>query len=152
MSARKLAPDFTLTNAAGKALRLSQYRGTVVLLDFWATKCGGCVEEIPMFIQIAERYRSKGLRAIGVSEDVIYENLHGGSTEAWALVKPFVRERRISYPVVVDDTEVYKTYNVTALPLTLLVDTKGRIAATYTGVVNRSNLEANIGTLLAEPR
>jgi peroxiredoxin len=148
-SARRLAPDFTLMDAGGKAVRLSQYRGHVVLLDFWATKCGGCVEEIPAFIDIAETYRAKGLRTLGVSEDILYEDLPG-SAEAWRQVNPFVRDHKVSYAVVVDDANVHQSYKITALPLTYLVDASGRIAATYGGVVNRSNLEANIKALLAE--
>ena len=152
VSARQTAPDFVLKDGSGKSVRLSDYRGTVVLLDFWATKCGGCVEEIPMFIQVAHAYRGKGLRAIGVSEDIIYENLPGGSAQAWGQVKSFVRDHNISYPVVVDDVEVHRSYNITALPLTYLIDVRGRVAATYTGVVDRANLEANITQLLSEGR
>jgi peroxiredoxin len=148
-SARTLAPDFTLEDGTGKAIRLSGYRGNVVLLDFWATKCGGCVEEIPMFIQVVDAFRAKGLRALGVAEDIIYEDLPG-ATEAWNLVKPFVRDHDVNYPVVVDNTGIYRRYNITALPLTYLLDVNGRIAATYLGVVNRSSLERNIATLLAE--
>jgi peroxiredoxin len=141
-----------LKDGGGKIVRLSDYRGSVVLLDFWATKCGGCVEEIPMFIQIADAYRGKGLWAIGVSEDIIYENLPGGSAQAWGQVKPFVRDHKISYPVVVDDAEVHRRYNITTLPLTYLIDVRGRVAATYSGVVERANLEANIARLLSEGR
>lgn len=151
-SARQIAPDFTLKDGSGKTVRLSDYRGAVVLLDFWATKCGGCVEEIPMFIQVVDAYRAKGLRAIGVSEDIIYENLPGGSAQAWGQVKPFVRDHKIRYPVVVDDADVHRTYNITALPLTYLVDVRGRVAATYSGVIDRANLEDNIARLLSEAR
>ncbi len=147
---RSLAPDFELTDVAGRAIRLSDFRGQVLLLDFWATKCGGCVAEIPMFIEVARAHYGKGLRALGVSEDIIYENLSGGSAQAWNQVKPFVRDHKIDYPVVVDDREVHRRFNITALPLTYLLDRRGRIAATYLGVVDRNNLEQNISALLAE--
>ena len=137
----------------GPALRLQQLRqqGKVVLLDFWATKCGGCVEEIPHFIEIASAYRAKGLRTIGVAEDIIYENL-SGADQAWQQVKPFVRDHKMTYPVVLDDRDVHRAYNITALPLTYLLDRQGRIAASYGGVVDRRNVEANIATLLQERR
>lgn len=103
-----------------------------------------------MFIQVADAYRRNGLEAICVSEDVIYENLTGGSAKAWGQVRPFVRDHKVTYPVMVDDREVHRQYNITALPLTYLLDKQGRIAATYLGVVDRTNLEQNIEALLGE--
>jgi peroxiredoxin len=146
---RKSAPDFDLKGADGKAVRLSDYRGRVVLLDFWATKCGGCVEEIPWFIEIAEMFATKGLATVGVSEDIAYENLKGAD-EAWSLVKPFVRDHKIRYAVLMGDPEVTTSYDIKALPLTYLIDRRGRVAAVYLGRVDRADLEANIRTLLSE--
>jgi peroxiredoxin len=148
---RKSAPDFALKDAAGKTMRLSDHRGRVVLLDFWATKCGGCVEEIPWFIEITEMFAAKGLATVGVSEDIAYENLKGAD-EAWTLVKPFVRDHKVPYPVLMGDRQVTTSYDINALPLTYLIDRQGRIAAVYAGMVDRSDLEANIRTILAEPR
>lgn len=149
--ARALAPGFELTDTSGRTIRLSDFHGQILLLDFWATKCGGCVEEIPTFVEIATAYRSRGLAALGVSEDIIYENLTGAD-QAWSQVRPFVRDHQIGYPVVVDDRAVHRRYDITALPLTYLLDRQGRIAATYRGVVDRSNLEENIEALLRETR
>lgn len=148
---RVLAPDFGLTDTAGKTVRLSNFRGQVVLLDFWATKCGGCVAEIPAFIEIAAAYRDRGLAVFGVSEDIIYENL-SGADQAWSQVRPFARDHKVNYSVVVDDREVHKRYNIMALPITYLLDDQGRVAATYAGVVDRANLEQNIEVLLREAR
>jgi len=150
-TSRRLASDFELRDGNGQPVRLSDSRGSVVLLDFWATRCGGCVEEIPHFIEIASAYRAKGLRTIGVAEDIIYENL-SGADQAWQQVKPFVRDHKMTYPVVLDDRDVHRAYNITALPLTYLLDRQGRIAASYGGVVDRRNVEANIATLLQERR
>jgi peroxiredoxin len=146
---RTLAPDFELKAADGKAVRLSGYRGRVVLLDFWATKCGGCVEEIPWFIEIADIFATKGLSTVGVSEDIAYENLKGAD-EAWTLVKPFVRDHKVSYPVLMGDRKVTTNYDIKALPLTYLIDRRGRVAAEYVGLVDRADLERNIRTLLSE--
>ncbi len=146
---RTLAPDFALKDAVGKTVRLSDYRGRVVLLDFWATTCGGCVEEIPWFIQLTKRSAAKGLATVGVSEDIAYENLKGAD-EAWTLVKRFVRERKIPYTVLMGDQQVTSTYEIKALPLTYLIDGRGRIAARYEGVVDRADIETNLHTLLAE--
>lgn len=149
--ARTLAHDFALTDTAGQTVRLSDFRGQVLLLDFWATTCGGCVKEIPAFIEIAAAYRSRGLAVLGISEDIIYQNL-SGADQAWSHVRPFVRDHQVSYSVVVDDQEVYKRYDIMALPITYLLDREGRIAATYSGVVDRADLEQNIDMLLREAR
>jgi len=146
---RMLAPEFSLKDATGKTVRLSAYRGQVVLLDFWATACGGCVEEIPAFVEIAQAYSGRGLATVGVSEDIVYEDLKGPE-EAWSRVKPFVRDHKMRYAVLMGDDQVTAVYGIQALPVTYLLDTRGRIAATYVGVVDRANLEANINVLLGE--
>jgi len=138
-------------SATGKIARLSEYRGRVVLLDFWATTCGGCIQEMPMFIEVANAYERRGLTTIGVSEDIAYAGLKNAD-EAWDRVRPFVRDHQVPYPVVMGDSRVTAAYDIKALPLTYLVDAKGRVAATYSGVVERANLEANIKALLAESR
>jgi len=148
---RKLAPDFSLKDATSKTVRLSSYRGRVALLDFWATACGGCVEEIPAFVEIAQAYTRKGVAAVGVSEDIAYEDLKGPD-EAWGRVKPFVRDHKMQYAVLMGDSQVTAAYDIKALPLTYLLDRRGRIAATYVGVVDRANVEANIALLLRESK
>jgi peroxiredoxin len=148
---RTLAPDFALKDTAGKVVRLSEYRGRVVLLDFWATTCAGCIQEIPMFIGISKTYDGRGFATIGVSEDIAYADLKNAD-EAWDRVRPFVRDHQVPYLVLMGDSRVTADYGIKALPLTYLVDAEGRVAAIYSGVVARGNLEANIKTLLAEPR
>ena len=140
-----------MKDTTGKVVRLSEYRGRVVLLDFWATTCAGCIQEIPMLIEVAKAYESRGLATIGVSEDIAYADLKNAD-EAWDRVRPFVRDRQVPYLVVMGDSRVTADYDIKALPLTYLVDSKGRVAATYSGVVARGNLEANIKALLAESR
>jgi len=148
---RMLAPEFSLKDARGTSVRLSAYRGHVVLLDFWATACGGCVKEIPAFVEIAQAYRGRGLATLGVSEDILYEDLKGPD-EAWSRVNPFVRDHKIPYAVLMGNDQVTGAYGIKALPLTYLLDTSGRIAAIYAGVVDRANLEANINLLLSESK
>jgi len=104
-----------------------------------------------MFIEVAKAYESRGLATIGVSEDIAYADLKNAE-EAWNRVRPFVRDHRVPYPVVMGDSLVTTAYDIKALPLTYLVDAKGRVAARYSGVVERANLEANIKALLAESR
>ena len=148
-SARKPAPDFVLPDTSGKSVRLSGFKGHPLLLDLWATNCGGCIKEIPLFIEIHRAYAKKGLAVVGISMDILYEDLKG-PLEAWALVNPFVQTHKLDYPILMGDDGITKRYSVTALPVTYLIDRRGRIAATYVGVVDRANIEANIQALLAE--
>ncbi len=149
-SVRKTAPDFVLLDASGKSVSLSSFKGKPLLLDLWATKCGGCIKEIPSFIEVHRGYAMKGLAVVGISMDVLYEDLKGPA-EAWQLVNPFVKAHNVDYPILMGDDGITKRYSVEALPVTYLIDNRGRIAAKYVGIVDRSNLEANIRALLVEP-
>ena len=126
--------------AAGRSsVQLSKYKGKVVLLNFWATTCGGCKVEIPWFIEFQARYRSRGFVVIGVSMD----------DDGWKSVKPYLKEKRINYPIVVGNENLARRYGgVDALPLTLLIDRAGNIAASYTGLVDKETCENEIRTLL----
>ena len=135
---RKAAPDFTLTDAMGQPLTLSAYKGKVVLLDFWATWCGGCKLEIPWYVEFDQKYRSKGLAVIGVSMD----------EEGMRIVKPFLPLKKIEYPVVIGNEALAKQYNLTSMPLTLLIDRNGKIAVAHTGVVDKDGFENHIRSLL----
>ena len=135
---RKTAPDFTLADAEGKRITLSAYKGKVVLLDFWATWCGGCKTEIPWYVEFDRKYRSQGLAVIGVSMDA----------EGMKIVKPFLVEKHIDYPVVIGSEQLGKQFNLESMPLTLLIDREGRIAVAHAGVVDKDNFEAHINDLL----
>jgi peroxiredoxin len=137
---RRPAPAFVLTDAAGKKVKLSDYHGKVVLLDFWATWCHGCKREIPWFSEFQRKYGSQGLAVVGVSLD------DGG----WPVVKPFIKTARVPYRMLLGDDPTAKKYSIGSMPDTYIVDQKGRIAAAYVGLVNRDNVEANIQTVLKE--
>lgn len=144
------APAFELVRQDGKKAHISDYRGRVVLLNFWATDCGGCVLEIPSFIQLQNAYRSKDFTTVGVAMDISYEGLKD-SDQAWARVRPFMAEKGINYPIVMGDDAIVKTYALNAYPATYLIDKSGRIAVAYKGlVVDKDNVEANIKGLLSE--
>ncbi len=145
---REVAPTFRLSDASGKTATLSKFRGKVVLLDFWATQCGGCVLEIPSFIEIAAK-QTKDLQVVGVSMDIFWEDLKSAE-EGWQHVRPFVKTHGVNYPILIGDDKTFKAYKLDALPVTLLLDKKGRIAAIYAGIVDKSNLEENIQLLARE--
>ena len=139
-SSRKAAPDFTLSDSKGTSLKLSAYKGRVVLLDFWATWCGGCKVEIPWYMEFQSKYKDSGLSVIGVSMD----------EDGWKSVKPFLEKSPMNYSVVVGNPELAKLYGVDSMPMTLLIDRGGRIAASHVGMVEKDAFEGEIQILLKE--
>jgi peroxiredoxin len=140
---RKPAPSFNLDDAAGNTAQLGDYRGKVVVLDFWATWCTGCKQEIPWFSQFEETYSKKGLAVVGVSLD----------DKGWTVVKPFLAETHVRYRMVLGNDAMAQQYGIETMPDTFLIDRRGRIAAAYRGgLVDRQNVEDNIKRLLAEPQ
>ena len=146
-AARSIAPGFTLIDAHGERIDLSDFRGKVVLLDFWATWCGGCKLEIPWYMEFDKKLRGRGLAVIGVSMD----------EEGWKVVRPFLARKidtetggntAMKYPVVIGNDALAKKYNLTSMPMTLLIDREGRIALSHTGVVNKADFESHILQLL----
>jgi peroxiredoxin len=136
---RKSAPDFTLNDASGKPVQLSAFRGKVVLLNFWATWCGGCRVEIPWLIEFQQTYGQRGFVVLGISLDA----------EGWKAVKPFIEEKKISYRVMIGTDDVAARFGADqSLPVTLLIDKSGRIAATHVGLPGKSEYQAEIETLL----
>jgi peroxiredoxin len=150
-SSRTEAPSFKLADASGRLEQVPDYRGKVVVLNFWATDCGGCRLEIPWLVELDEMFKSKNVAVLGVSLDISYEDLKSAA-EAWGRVKPFVEAHQIKYPILMGDGEVTKRYEIQALPVTYLIDSRGRIAATYIGLIDGQNVAANINTLLVERR
>jgi peroxiredoxin len=149
-ASRKQAPDFQLVTADGKTARLSDYRGKVVLLNFWATGCGGCVLEVPSLVEIENANKDAAFTAIGVSMDITYENLKDAD-EAWTRVRPFIKKYGVNYTIAMGDVETIRAYSLSTLPATFLIDKSGRIAVAYVGVViNKDNVATNIKSLLAE--
>jgi peroxiredoxin len=139
-ASRKAAPDYALVDSKGAPVRLSDYKGKVVLLDFWATWCTGCKVEIPWYMEFETKYKDRGLVSIGVAMD----------DEGWTLVNPYLEQHPINYPIVIGVGDFAKLHGITAMPVTLLIDREGRIADSHVGVVVKSSWEREIRTLLQE--
>lgn len=136
---RKPAPDFTLKDADGRELKLSDFKGRVVLLNFWATWCGPCKFEIPWFIEFQKKYKDKGFTVIGVSMD----------EEGWEVVKPYLTDKAVNYPVVIGTDPVAQTYGgIDSLPSTFMIDKEGRIASAHIGLAAKKDFEDEINELL----
>ena len=139
---RKTAPDFTLKDAEGAPVKLSDYRGKVVLLNFWATWCGPCALEIPWFEEFQQQYKSKGFEVVGVSMD----------EDGWAAIKPYVASHKVNYRVLLGDDSVSQLYGgVDALPTTFIVDRDGRFAfPPHVGLAGKNEYNSEIQSLLDE--
>jgi cytochrome c biogenesis protein CcmG/thiol:disulfide interchange protein DsbE len=138
---RSMAPDFTLSDASGRTVTLSDFRGQVVLLNFWATWCIPCGAEIPSLMELQHAYRARGFQVVGVSVD----------EDGWKSVRPFIETRHVNYPVVIGNDALEHAYGgLESVPMTLIVDKSGRIAATHLGLCQKAEYEADIRAVLNE--
>ncbi|MBZ5605331.1 MAG: TlpA family protein disulfide reductase [Acidobacteriia bacterium] len=136
---RKVAPDFTLKDANGNLVKLSDYRGKVVLLNFWATWCGPCKIEIPWFIDFQQQYRDRDFAILGVSFD----------DDGWKSVKPYIEQKKINYRVMIGTEELSTLYGgIDSLPTTFLIDRTGRVAKMHMGLVGKDEYQSEIQDLL----
>lgn len=130
--------DFTLQDLHGKPFALSAYKGKVVLLDFWATWCPPCRKEIPGFIDLYNRYRSRGFAVIGVSMD-----------ESTSDIKRFAKQFKMNYPILVgagrDDLE--SAFGPLPLPTAFVIARDGRICAKHEGLTPKEQFEREINSL-----
>ena len=142
MGNRKPAPDFTLKDASGNSVKLSDYRGKVVLLNFWATWCGPCALEIPWFVEFQQQLKSRGLEVVGVSMD----------EEGWSAIKPFIAEHKVNYRVLLGNDSVSQLYGgVDSLPTTFIIDRDGRIAVPpHVGLAGKNEYLNEIQSVLNE--
>src|SRR5258705_11963123 len=104
-SARKKTPGFTLKDVNGRSVRFSDYKGKVVVLDFWATWCTGCKVEIPWFMEFQTKFKSEGIETIGVAMD----------EEGWDKVRPYATEHPFNYPIVAGDAAMTKKFKIAGL-------------------------------------
>jgi peroxiredoxin len=136
------APDFTLEDSNGVSIKLSAYKGKVVLLDFWATWCPPCKVEIPWFVEFQSRYGPRGFAAIGVSVD-----------DPLAKLKPFSDQYKMNYPVLLgdgrDDLKGPKAFDAGyVLPKTFVIGRDGRICKAHLGLSSKDTFEQEIKALL----
>jgi thiol-disulfide isomerase/thioredoxin len=131
---------FTLKDVNDRDIRLSDFKGKVVLLDFWATWCGPCKVEIPWFVEFQSRYGKNGLQVIGVSVD-----------DTLAMLKPYVASMKMTYPVLQGlghDNMLDAFGPMVALPDTFLISRDGKICARHVGITSKEDFENGIKSLL----
>lgn len=134
-----IAPDFELKSLDGRTVKVSDFRGKVLVLNFWATYCAPCRVETPWLIDFYRQYKTLGLEIVGVSMD------DGGPEQ----VKDFVKEMNIDYTILVGNHTVGDAYGGTRfLPQSFLIDREGRIVKRIFGIRSKSDFEGNIKQLL----
>ncbi len=137
------APNFTLLTLAGDSLRLADLRGQIVVLNFWATWCAPCIQEIPELIELHDELNPHGLTVVGISLD----------QEGADLVKPFTERFGITYPIPLDSNGVVaETYGgVWALPTTYVIDAEGQIMQRVIGLFPIDEMRAQFREMLGVP-
>src|SRR5882757_6050372 len=117
------APQFTLDSRAGSKVSLAQYKGQVVMLNFWASWCGPCRQEMPLLESIYRKYNKMGFTLIGVNVEPDSKAAEG-----------FLKQTPVSFPVIYDkDSTVSKAYDVSGMPSTVIIDRKGNIRVLHRG-------------------
>ncbi len=132
--------SFTMKDLAGNDVTLSQFRGKVILLDFWATWCGPCKIEIPHLVEFQNKYGSDGLQVVGIPIDDTIDKL-----------QPYARDMGMNYPVLqgLGHQDVQDAYGpMYAIPVTVLISRDGRVCATHMGLAGKETLEQEIRSLL----
>jgi peroxiredoxin len=133
--AEKPGPDFSLKDSTGQLVKLSDYRGQVVLLNFWATWCGPCKVEIPWFIEFQRKYKDQKFAVLGVSMD----------DDGWDGVRKYIADHKFNYRVMIGDDMTGKVFGgVDDLPTTFLLDRSGHVAIKHVGLVSKEIYEGEI--------
>jgi thiol-disulfide isomerase/thioredoxin len=137
------APPLALSDLAGESQSLQNHRGKIVVLNFWATWCGPCLEEMPMLADIQKKYGDAGVVVIGVSLD---------EKDTRPKVPEFVRKRKINFPIWLDGTtEDLERFDLgEALPATAFIDREGRIVGRVLGMLRKRDLRNRVEWLLGE--
>jgi peroxiredoxin len=135
----QIAPEFSLKDISKAEKKLSDFRGKVVIIDFWATWCPPCKEEIPHFISLYNQYKDQGLEIIGVSMDQNPEKI----------LPRFIEANNINYTILLGDEQVYDSYGgIIAIPTTFILDKDGNIRKKYLGYNEKEVFEKEIKELL----
>lgn len=121
------APDFSFNDVSGNKIKLSDFRGKVVMLEFWATWCPPCIESIPAMQTVYEKYKDRGFLLLGISVD--------RGTDAGSKVSSFLKENGVAYPVFLDDGNISSAYGANSIPMSLIIDKNGHIAVRHTGFI-----------------
>jgi peroxiredoxin len=137
-----VAPDFTLPDIDGRSISLADFKGKVVVVNFWATWCPPCRAEVPDFVRMQAKYRDRGLAIVGLSLDA------GGARD----VRPFVEEHDVNYAMLLANDEVARRYGgIVGIPTSFVVDRRGTIVKRFVGYTDPRVWESTVEGLLGGP-
>lgn len=134
------AAEFKLSNLDGQQISSADLKGSVIVLDFWATWCGPCLAEMPTFNALHEKFAGRGVKVIGIAVQ-----------SGWAEdIKPYRDKHKVAYATLIGDDEVVEKYNVVGFPTTYILDKNFKVHRKFTGKLpEREELEREIESLLA---
>jgi peroxiredoxin len=137
-----MAPEFKLPDIDGRSVSLSDFKGKVVVVNFWATWCPPCRAEVPDFVRMQAKYRDRGLQFVGLSIDA------GGAHD----VRPFAQENDINYPMLIANDEVAREYGgIVGIPTSFVIDRHGKIVKRFEGYTDPKVWESTLESLLGQP-
>ncbi|MCW8849995.1 MAG: TlpA family protein disulfide reductase [Melioribacteraceae bacterium] len=138
-------PNYNAVNSA-ELVNLSDFRGKVVILDFWATWCPPCRKGIPDLIELKNEYKNSDVEVIGISLDTF---TRGGATKNDVI--PFIKDYGINYPIVIGDPQVAQQYGgINSIPTSFVIDKEGYIVSYYQGLIEKSQYKNDIQKALAK--
>jgi peroxiredoxin len=143
VTAQQKAPDLSFKDINGKTIRLSDFKGKVLLLNFWATWCVPCRAEIPDLVRKQRRYRARGLQILGITYP----------PEQRSEVRGFMRELKINYPVVIGSKETKQAFTSSeTLPFTVIIDREGKIREIIEGIMYADEFNDKVKPLLSDAK
>jgi peroxiredoxin len=132
------APDFALPTLAGETVRLSDFKGKPVLINFWATWCGPCRSEFPDFQKAA----------VDNADELVIIGINNTTTDQKEQIPAFLEEFGVTFPIVLDETgETAKAYNILGLPTSIFIDRDGNVNEIFTGPINKAYIEAKLSEM-----
>ncbi len=132
------APDLRLPDLSGRIVALSDFKDQVVLVNFWATWCEPCQEELPDLVALHKKYKDKGFTVLGINMDLRGKKVVG----------PWVKNNAVPFPILLTQGEVPHGYNVPGLPASALIDRRGRVARSYLGPRSLDELARDVESTL----
>lgn len=132
-------PDFPLKNTAGKTVKLSDYRGKIVLVNFWATWCAPCLAEMPELIKLQKEHRARGLQIIGVAHP----------TDEATQVRKAIKRLKVFYPILFGDEKTLALFEIAdVLPVTVIIDRDGKVRGRIVGILTPEEFDEQVKPLL----
>jgi cytochrome c biogenesis protein CcmG/thiol:disulfide interchange protein DsbE len=149
----KTAPEFNLEDLSGKKVKLADYKGKALMINFWATWCGPCKLETPWIVELRNEYAARGFEVLGIDSEG--DDLKADDTDGFAkqktAVERFVKQEKMPYPVLMNGDSIANQYGgLDAMPTSFWVDRTGKVVASQMGITSKEDMEEKIKKALGE--